>query len=270
MTESSRPPVFFFDNRDPEMQRAYENARATFRYFWRELSWEYRRIIPALDLACVKAPFWDGDKTRAPSDESEVEQMWFSEIEFDGDYVSGVLINSPNWLKSIAQGDAVRIPLGQISDWMYAISGEVFGAYTVNLIRSRMSRQERKDHDDAWGQNFGDPAKIRLAPEPKKGGGLLKSWFGKKQEDSGEHPMCENMVESFQEQLKKDPTFATSKDGRGWTLLHRESLAGNAPIVKALLEARADPKAKTPEGRTPLELARRMGWENVTAVLTGR
>jgi hypothetical protein len=40
-----------FDDSDPEMQRAYESARATFRFFWRELAWERRRIVPALDLA---------------------------------------------------------------------------------------------------------------------------------------------------------------------------------------------------------------------------
>ena len=57
---------------------------------------------------------------------------------------------------------------------MYAISGEVFGAYTVNLMRSRMGRQERQEHDSAWGLNFGDPTKIRVAPEPNKEGGLLK------------------------------------------------------------------------------------------------
>jgi uncharacterized protein YegJ (DUF2314 family) len=48
-----------FDDSDPEMQRAYESARATFRYFWREVAWERRRIIPALSLAAVKAPFSD-------------------------------------------------------------------------------------------------------------------------------------------------------------------------------------------------------------------
>ena len=38
--ESQPSRVFLFDNNDPEMQRAYENARATFLYFWREIAWE--------------------------------------------------------------------------------------------------------------------------------------------------------------------------------------------------------------------------------------
>src|SRR5262249_35107387 len=160
--------------------------------------WERRRIVPALDLACVKAPFTDGPGAPRPKDVPEAEHMWLSEVDFDGKVVSGVLLNAPNWLKTIKEGDAARIPLNQISDWMYAISGAVFGAYTVNLLRSRMGRRERAEHDAAWGLNFGDPAKIRVGPEANKGGGLLQSWFGKKSPaDPDEHPMSVNMAASL-------------------------------------------------------------------------
>ncbi|MFX8102449.1 DUF2314 domain-containing protein, partial [Acinetobacter baumannii] len=36
---------------------AFESAKSTFKYFWRELYWEYRRIVPALELAYVKCAF---------------------------------------------------------------------------------------------------------------------------------------------------------------------------------------------------------------------
>src|SRR5436309_13706796 len=153
--------------------------------------------------------------------------MCLSDVVFVSRFVSGVLLNAPNWLKTVKEGDAARIPLGQISDWMYAISGEVFGAYTVNLMRSRMGRQERQEHDSAWGLNFGDPTKIRIAPEPNKGGGLLKSWFGNRQTDTDEHPMSENMAASLKDQLAKDPSMVSAKDEKGWTLLHQEALAGS-------------------------------------------
>ena len=42
----SESQVFLFPNGDPKMQGAYEQARATFRYLWREIAWERRRIIP--------------------------------------------------------------------------------------------------------------------------------------------------------------------------------------------------------------------------------
>src|SRR5262249_8896122 len=186
MSKSEPSKVFMFDDSDPEMQRAYENARATFRYFWREVMWERRRIVPALTLAAVKAPFSDGERARRKQDTPDVEHMWLSEVDFDGQSVSGVLLNEPNWLKMVKAGDSARIPLGHISDWMYAISGEVFGAYTVNLMRSRMGRKERQEHDAAWGLDFGDPTKIRVAPEPNNERGLLKNWFGKRQADPDE------------------------------------------------------------------------------------
>jgi uncharacterized protein YegJ (DUF2314 family) len=266
MSESQPSRVFLADNSDPEMQRAYENARATFRYFWREIAWERRRIVPALELACVKAPFLDGEQRTHSRDTPEVEHMWLSDVDFDGQVVSGVLMNAPNWLKTIKEGDPARLPLGQISDWMYAISGEVFGAFTVNLLRSRMGRGERQEHDNAWGLNFGDPTRIRVAPEPNKGG-LLKRWFGKRQADTGEHPMSENMAASLKEQLAKDPSLVSATDDRGWTLLHQEALAGSAATVKVLLAAGADPKAVTKHGMTPMQLAKSLGWDNVVALL---
>ena len=267
MSESQQSRAFMFDNSDPEMQRAYKNARATFRYFWREVAWERRRIVPALDLACVKAPFSDGEQKTRTKDTPDVEHMWLSEVDFDGQFVSGVLLNAPNWLKTVKEGDSARIPLGEISDWMYAISGEVFGAYTVNLLRSRMKRQERQEHDAAWDLNFGNPTKTRVAPEPNKGGGLLKSWFGKRQADIQEHPMSEAMASSLKEQIANDPSLVSAKDDKGWTLLHQEASAGSTATAKILLEAGADPKAVTNHGSTPLQLAKSLGWGKIVALL---
>jgi uncharacterized protein YegJ (DUF2314 family) len=267
MSESHPSKVFMFDDNDPDMQRAYENARATFRYYWREMAWERRRIVPALDLACVKAPFSDGKQATTTKDHPEAEQMWMSEVDFDGQLVSGVLLNDPNWLKSVKKGDSARFPLNEITDWMYVISGEVFGAYTVNLLRSRMGRKERADHDSAWGLNFGDPAKIRVVPELTKGGGLLKGWFGKRQTHPQEHPMSEAMASSLKEQLAKNPSMVSAKSDKGWTLLHQEALAGSTATVKVLLEAGADRNAITDHGLTPLELAKSLHWDNVVALL---
>jgi uncharacterized protein YegJ (DUF2314 family) len=270
MSESQPSRVDLSDNSDPEMQRAYENARANVRYFWREVAWERRRIVPALDMACVKAPFSDGERGTRTEDTPEVEHMWLSEVDFNGRMVTGVLLNSPNWLKTVKEGDSARIPLGEISDWMYVINGEVFGAYTVNLLRSRMGRGERQEHDAAWGLSFGDPTKIRVAPEPNTGGGFLKKWFGKKQPDTQEHPMSEAMAVSLKNQLAKDPSLVSAKDERGWTLLHQEALAGSAPTVKILLDAGADPNAVTEHGMTPLQLANALGWDKVAALLPRR
>ncbi|MCZ2838744.1 ankyrin repeat domain-containing protein [Modestobacter sp. VKM Ac-2985] len=51
-------------------------------------------------------------------------------------------------------------------------------------------------------------------------------------------------------------SVAVERDGAdGWTPLHLAVAAGHAPIVTALVEAGADPTARTEDGRTPLHLA---------------
>jgi uncharacterized protein YegJ (DUF2314 family) len=81
-------PIFFADGADPKMLEAYKKAQETFKYFWREQSWEYRRIIPGLNVSCVKVAFSQEDPN---SENPIVEQMWINEIDFDGDNVKGYL-----------------------------------------------------------------------------------------------------------------------------------------------------------------------------------
>ena len=45
MTET----IFFSQSEDIEMEKASINARKSFKILWRELSWEIRRVIPAID-----------------------------------------------------------------------------------------------------------------------------------------------------------------------------------------------------------------------------
>ena len=45
-------------------------------------------------------------------------------------------------------------------------------------------------------------------------------------------------------------------DGRGWTALHQAASRGNERMLQAVLDAGADPKKKTVDGHTPLDIAR--------------
>lgn len=269
-------PVFMFDGSDPEMGQASQKARETFRYFWREIAWERRRIVPALDVAVVKAAFTDNPDTVPTGTEVECEHMWIHEVDFDGDDVSGVLGNSPNWLTSISEGDQVTIPLTQVSDWMYAIRGRAYGAYTVNLMRSRMSRSECADHDKAWGMDFGIPTEIDLVPADFAGkatGGFLKRLFGGKPTldaatlSECEHPMSEAMGDSMREFLLENSEQVSHTDENGWTMLHHQALAGSAASIEILLEMGADRSAKTNRGKTALMLAEKLGWSKVVDLL---
>lgn len=273
---SGDSPVVLMQAGDPEIAEAEQKARDTFKYFWREMSWEQRRIVPGLGVAAIKAAFWDGPGKDAPaSADQAVEHMWISQVEFDGSRVKGALLNAPNQLSSVSQGDEVEIPFARVEDWMYSINDRVYGAFTVQIMRSRMEKGERRQHDRAWGLDFGDPASPLLVPSPKPPRKLFGIFPRKSPEGAqwtgnpdDEHPMSLNMVEKARAHLGAHPDFAHQRNEQGWTILHTEALGGNAGQVQALLEHGADPAATTPDGRTPRQLAETLGWTRVLELLS--
>lgn len=266
-------PIFLADGTDPEMMKAYQKAQETFKYFWREQSWEYRRIIPGLNVSCVKAAFEEQD---TETGETMVEHMWINEVFFDGDYVKGFLINEPASLTNIQVGDYVEIPLNEISDWLFAITPNVqkpkglsrlfssssdvlpkaYGGFTIQKMRADMSNAERKEHDEAWQLDFGDSNDIEVVNEQKE-----------KPENLIEHPMSRNMEDEFPKFLHQYPDELTQIDEHGLTLLQRETIAGNLTTVKAILEAGADKNIQSKNGKTALEYAKQLNWEHIIPVL---
>ena len=252
MSALQKDYIFWFDNNDPEMQDAIRQARSTFKFLWRELSWERRRIVPALEIACAKTVFADRPLEECGPDDP-VEQMWLDEIEFDGRTVTGKLINQPHQLESVKEGETCNFSFERLTDWMYAISSKVYGAHTVNLMRSRMTPAERQEHDAAWGFKFCEPGKILLTPEDTR--------------VDVEHPMSVNMRPKLEDYLKQNPSIINQPDERGWTFLHHQSLAGNALVVETLLQHGADRMLETNDGDLAIDLARLMDWERVVSLL---
>lgn len=265
----------FTDGKDPKMVAAYEKARETFKYFWREQSWENRRIIPGLDLAYVKASFSQEDPETG---EETVEHMWINEVDFDGDTVSGFLINEPNALTNIQAGDYFEIPLHEISDWLFAITPlekkpkglsklfsspeqlipKAYGGYTIQKMRADMPEDERKEHDDAWQLDFGDFNDILVVNEQKE-----------KPENLVEHPMSKNMKDEFIKFLQEYPDELTNADEKGLTLLHKETIAGNLTSVDIILKAGADKTVQSNSRKTALDYAKQLNWEHLIPILEG-
>ncbi len=278
---NSESPVFRSPGDDPEMDQAAAKARKTFRFFWREMAWEQRRIVPGLELAAVKAAFCDPPEIREQDPSGlEFEHMWLLEIEFDGRQLQGTLINSPHSLKSFSEGDRVTIRGKQISDWMYVIAGDVYGGFTVDLLRARMEKGERKQHDHSWGFDFGEVGVVNLVPPdylgaaPAKKKGLFSRFSASKTPPqdyaavaAAEHPMSVNMRDSFDQTLTDNPGFVQETDDRGYSFLHQLSLAGSLDGVDVCLKHGADPKLAAPNGMTPLKLAKALNWKKVMARL---
>lgn len=277
MTDSPSP-IFMSESGDTEMEQAAAKARQTFKYFWREMAWEYRRIIPGLELAAVKASFSDPPEIRAQNEGGlEVEHMWLLDVDFDGRQIQGTLINSPHSLKSFKEGDRVTVKGKQLFDWMYVSGGDVYGGFTVDLLRSRMGKGERKQHDKAWGFDFGEVGVVPLVPpeyigdpplKKKKGFFSLKGESKSAPQDyakvaAAEHPMSVNMRESLDTALTDDPQMVHQADDRGYNFLHQLSLAGSWDGVDVCLKHGADPNKVAPNGMNPFALAKCLGWKRV-------
>ncbi len=265
-----KSPVFFADGSSTKMINAYKKAQETFKYFWREQSWEYRRIVPGLTVSCVKVAF---TQEKPGSSELMVEHMWINEIDFDGDHIRGVLINQPNDITHIQVGDPVEVPLEEISDWLFAIYPskqpkglsklfsssplpKAYGGFTIQVMREEMSKSDRKAHDNAWGLDFGDYNDIQVVNEQKL-----------HPENLIEHPMSKNMKEKLIEFIQQYPSELTHTDEKGYTILHKETIAGNLTSVDVLLKAGADKNVKTQSGKTALDFARQMKWEHIIPML---
>lgn len=248
--------IFLSQSGDSEMDTASMNARKSFKILWRELSWEMRRVIPGHDISAVKRRF--------PTTESTLsfEHLWVGDISFDGQLLNGYLLNQPNEIEDLKQGDTVQFHYGEISDWMYSISGKVYGAFTVNILRSRMTKKALQEHDNAWGKDFGDPNNVHIEPT------LSFSEFSLTPSiDLPEHKMSENMANKSEDGIKEMGQRINDPAVFGLTMLQFESLAGNLTQVKLLLKYGADKKIKNANGQTAQELAEMFNWAKISKVL---
>ncbi|MFD2541243.1 DUF2314 domain-containing protein [Lacinutrix gracilariae] len=249
----SQDKNIIFTEQNQKMKAAYLKAQETFNYFWREIYWEAKRVVPAHDLALVKIPFLQKVEGR---EQPLVEHMWISEIAFDGEYITGVLMNSPNLLTNIAEGDTVNRKVSEISDWMLAIDRKTYGGYTIQVLRSNMTEEARKQHDEAWGLDFGDFNNILVAYQQEE-----------HEENLIEHPMSKVMEQPARDYFEANLDVVKAADENGVTRLHTETIAGNKIAVEILLELGADKKAKSNTGKTALDYATALNWEHIIPVL---
>lgn len=136
---------------DPAMNQAMQEARDTFPAAWKKIREDQRRPQPNFTNVMVKARFSDKPALKA---EEDAEHMWVGNFTFDGKTIRGTLLSKPGGLKSVKNGDQVSFPLERLSDWTYAEDGLMAGSFTVKLLHSRMSPEEKQEHNEATGINW--------------------------------------------------------------------------------------------------------------------
>lgn len=146
--KSNMPEIIQVESDDAEMNRAMQEARDHFSEFWKVLEEDHHRVIPVHADALVKAYFEDRPGSR------DGEHMWVAQIEYDGKLISGELIDTPGHVTTVKAGQKVTFPIERLSDWLYTKDQIAIGAYTVRLLRTRMSPEERRQHDSVYPFRF--------------------------------------------------------------------------------------------------------------------
>jgi hypothetical protein len=125
-----------------------------------------------------------------------------------------------------------------------------------------MTEKELKEHDNAWGMNFGDPNNIHVEEMLSFDEFLITP-----SSELPEHPMSKNMVENSEAGIKDMGSRINDPAVFGMTMLQFESSAGNLAQVKLLLKYGADKRIKNIHGQTAQDLAEMFNWSEILAVL---
>ena len=133
--------VYMVPPEDPEMNAAMTEARETV--------WELVDQLPELQSAgaqvSIKVPVSEGAK---------VEHIWLANLRHENGMIRGNLANAPAGLPSWSHGDPIEVPLENISDWMVARDGQLFGGYTLFAMRDQMQGERRRQFEAAVGLDF--------------------------------------------------------------------------------------------------------------------
>lgn len=135
---------------DAEMNAAMQEARDSFDEFLEGMGGSGQDGNTGPGPGLLKAYFSEAD------DPEGGEHLWIDEVVWDGRQIAGVVVSEPLDLAEPKLGDAVTFPLERLSDWLIVEDGLARGAFTIQVLRSRMSAGERKQHDANYPFRF-DP-----------------------------------------------------------------------------------------------------------------
>lgn len=130
-------PVVTFDDDDPAMNTAMEQARSTLDIFLTQVINEKGALHTD---ATLKVAF----KVTAPDYSDEI--IWVSDISRtpNGSFTA-YLANEPNYMENKRLGSEVRFTADQIRDWGYFdTDGRLYGHYTTRVLVKRLHNKQAK------------------------------------------------------------------------------------------------------------------------------
>lgn len=88
------------------------------------------------------------------NESGQVEYLWLDSISYDGKNFSGIVNNTPGFLKKVKLNDKVKVAPENVKDWMYIENKKLMGGYTMRVLYDQMSQSEREAWDKERDWNF--------------------------------------------------------------------------------------------------------------------
>ena len=133
-------PMYAVDDKDEQMERATAHARRTVGQF-----------ITALQHPQPGQKDFQVKKFFVAKDGSNSEHIWLADIHFTGNRLQGVVDNKPAYIKGLKIGAKASVNPDEVSDWSYVENGHLIGGYTIRVIYSELSPQEKQDFEKEAG-----------------------------------------------------------------------------------------------------------------------
>jgi uncharacterized protein YegJ (DUF2314 family) len=111
---------------DTEILAAAAHARDDLA----KLRAHFAKEIPFDERLTVKAKF--------TGDDGQVEWMWVDVVAFKGNTLEGTLANEPDAIKSLHNGQKVKVKLGDVGDYLHETKdGKRTGGYAIEVMKKR-------------------------------------------------------------------------------------------------------------------------------------
>ena len=124
--------LYSTDKGDKLMNQAMEIARKRFSKF--DSAFESGKYDKDKFSIKVKFPYSNGN-----------EYIWLTDISRVGGHYWGVVSETPREAKQVKLGDRPEINDNDVVDWLYGKDSILHGGFTLRLIYSRMSKEERDE-----------------------------------------------------------------------------------------------------------------------------
>ncbi len=87
--------------------------------------------------------------------DGKAEHIWLSGVKFTGNRFVGAVDNRPMFIKDLKIGTRVSVNPDEIIDWSYVEDGHLVGGYTIRVLYSELTPEERQDFEKRAGFHIG-------------------------------------------------------------------------------------------------------------------